>query len=261
MKRTTQLLKFLMLLAILTIPGCIISGTFMLLMPPCTSANFGYFLLSPCVNPELPWKVFPDCVLRIFVICFAIRVYLHIVSCFLLETVYFSSLHCFCLANYQRLFWRNFSVEFWNFARTIKMFKEIQLLTTVYNLIHGSILSVAVTFFVTCNFIVATYALVGLYSEISLPEFIFFGFMVFDCFLCMLICDGGYKATVNNVAKDILAKVHATVAPTNKPVMRLYLRSWPTAKIKLGNTNFYDKETPLNLIEFSIAQVVSLLLL
>lgn len=138
---------------------------------------------------------------------------------------------------------------------------EIQVLNVNYNLIHGNILSVTVSVFVSSNFIIAMYAVAHLYTRMSLPELIYFSTAAVDCFMGMLVCDGGFKANVNNVSKDISKKLKASSAFMRKRVMRRYLKSWPAAKIKLGSINFYDKETPLKLIEFSIAQIASLLLL
>lgn len=261
MVRMGRLLKVLMVICMLTIPMCLSSVTGILLMAPCFPGSFGYLLFSPCVHPGRHWELFPDWVLRLIFLYLVISFALHLLVPLLLEGIVFSSLHCFCLANYQYLFWRNIFRERWDWPRAVRMYKEIQLLITNYNWIHGGILSNALTIFVSSNFIVAAYVIIALYSEISIPQLLLFSLNAIDCFLAMLLCDGGFKAIVNNVSQNTLAKVTALSCVMRKPIMRRYVKSWPVAKIKLGSTNFYDRETPLNLIQFCISQVVGLLLI
>lgn len=249
-------------LGMFTVPGAAISGGLVILIRPCFPGNFGYFLLASCTDSESTGPMFPEWILRHLFVGGSVWIIVHITTSFVLEIAVFSSLHCFCLANYQNLLWWNVKIKN-NFWETVQMQKEIQLLTANYNWIHGNVLSVAVTIYASSNFIIGAYACLCLHSEMSPPEFLFFGLISFDCFLIMLFCDGGFKSTVNSSSIDALARIRTCNHCTTKTWsgIKRYLKSWPVAKIKLGCTNFYDKETPLNLIQFSVGQVVTLLLL
>lgn len=253
-------MKALLVLGMITIPNSFLLSCTHLITTPCFPGFMGYFLLTPCQNPCAGWNIFPDMVLRITIPPGMMWLTLLLLVSLDLEIITFSSLHCLCLCNYQYLFWRKCQL-YKDVARSVSMFKELQLLVTFYNLIHGNILSVMVTVGIGQLSIISTYAVIGLYSELSVAQRLYFGFLSFDCFLVMLLCDGGFKAAVNSVSRDILARVRSAPYFINKRIMRRYVRSWPPVKIRLGSTNFYDRETPLNLIAFCISQVVNLLLL
>lgn len=256
-----RLMKIIMLLAMLTPPVLLCFATLIFLIKPCFPASFGYLVLHPCVDTNASWSIFPDLILRNVLLYFMIRMGLHVSLPLTLECGAYSSLHCWCLINYNYLFWEKISTGRLNIFGAVKMYKEIQLLLANYNLIHGSLLSVVATIYIGSNLIVCTYGLVALYSEMSLPEYFFFVISDYNCFLVILFCDGEFKSAVNSVSTSILGKLMANTELMRKPIMRRYLRSWPRAKITLGGTNFYDKETALNLVQFCITQVVNLLLL
>lgn len=245
----------------ITLPLCIICSTLVLLGAPCFPGHLGYRFLSPCVNPGVKWKIFPDWILRLFLVCLCVWNVRQIASSYIMEAAVYTSLHCFCLQNYHLLVRQMVQLVPRSIPKIVQMYKELQLLTTNYNWIHGNLLSIIVTVFESSNFIIAAYATIGLYSKMSLPELVTFAVIAFDSFFLMLICDGGFKAAVNDESKRTLSKIKTSPELMRKPIMRRYLRSWPAARIKLGSTNFYDKESPLNLIAFCVGQVVSLLLL
>lgn len=186
--------------------------------------------------------------------------FFHAVFCMLTEAAVYTSLHCLCHSNYQHLFWRKCHFLRRSIPQMVQMYKELQLLTAFYNAIHGGVLSAAMTICFSTNVIFSMYAVIGLYRELLLVVVLLYAVIAFDCFMGMVPCDGNIKSAVNNTSNDIMAKIRSAPHLRTRPIMRRYLRSWPTLKIKLGSTNFYDKETPLNLIGFCVGQVVSLLL-
>lgn len=135
-----------------------------LLAMPCFPGHFAYFIYTSCNDNRLEWKLFPDWILRIFIPSGMIWLILHGVSFLAMESVIYTCLHCFCLTNYHYLFWRKsqFSCRT---ERLVQIFKEIQLFAT-YCMTHGSALSVPMTVFITSNFIMSLYVMVGLEAEI-----------------------------------------------------------------------------------------------
>lgn len=250
-------MKFFIQITIVSIIILTMLGWLQLLAKPCFSGNFGYFLYSPCFHPNEEWTS-SHWILRLLLSSIMVWLLVHVFVCYVLETVIYTCLHCLCLTNYQYLFWRKWR-QHWNVSGTLRMYKEIQLLSNYYNMIHGGVPSVSLTLSLTSNFIVSLYSVVGL--GVSLRERIYFSMAAVDCLIALVIMDGDIKATVHNTSKNILARVRSSPGYGQKRVLSRYLRSWPTIKIKLGSTNFYDRETPLNLVGFCAGQVVNLLLI
>lgn len=234
--------------------------TLHLLLTPCYPGNFGYFLLAPCRDSTQEWSFLSHGILHMIFTTLTFTFYLPLVPAVMMEAIVYASLHCLCLANYHLLLFRNIQ-KHWNISRTVQMFKEVQLLTTNYNLIHGYILSLTLTLSMTSSLITSGYAVLGIPSEINLAQLLDFGAVMVDCILGILICDGCFKANVHIFSESVLGKIKAGWGLTRRRIMKRYIVSWPSAKIKLGSTNFYDKETPLNLINFCFTQIVNLLLL
>lgn len=259
-RKPKLLMKILIWLGMITVPSLILFAGTPLFIAPCFPGFLGYFLIEPCQNSSAEWIIFPDWIFRMLVPPVMIWMALIFIVGGAMEILIYSSLHCFCLTNYHFLFWRKCQLNKNLISQTVQIYKELQLLVTYYNVIHGSRLSVLLTVLSSSNFIISAYATVAL-SEINLLQRLYFRFMTIDLFLVMLFCDGGFKAAVNSVSISILAKVKAAPYFIKGRVMRRYIKSWPSTKIRLGCTNFYDKETPLNLIGFCLGQVVNLLLL
>lgn len=104
------------------------------------------------------------------------------------------------------------------------------------------------------------YAILGLSPEIHLAQCTCCGGAMVDSIMGILICYGGCKANVHIVSEEVLGRIGAE-PDLMRRIFKRYVKAWPWAKIKLGNTNFYDMETPLNLINFSFIQIVNLLLI
>lgn len=259
-QRLSELLRALIFLCMLSVPGCVIPAFLHIILTPCFPGLFAYFLFTPCFDKNEEWKLVPHGIMHALIIPFMFTFVLHLVPPLLLEAIIYTSLHCLCLANYHYLFWKDVQ-KYQNGPRAVQMYNELKLLTTYYNQIHGNILSITIAFFLSTNFIAAAYAIIGLYSEIHLIQFLYFAFFTIDCFLGILVGDGGYKANVNKVSDEILRRIKAARYFRMKRLMRRYFYSWSSAKIKLGGSNFYDKETPLILINFCFCQIVNLLLI
>lgn len=257
---TRLLMKLMIWIGILSVPTGMIFGLGHLLLTPCFPGFLGYYLLAPCQNLAAEWRIFPDRIFQVLVVLGMLWTLLPIFCHSVMEVIIYSSLHCFCLTNYLHLFWRKCQWQ-WNVSRTVRIYKELELLAIYYNRIHGGVLSVTATILLSNNLILSVYALVGLYSEINLSQISFFFLFSFDSFIVLLVCDGGFKATVNTVSERVLAMVRASPYFIKRRIVKRYIKSWPSIKIRLGSTNFYDRETPLNLIAFCVSQVVNLLLL
>lgn len=111
------------------------------------------------------------------------------------------------------------------------------------------------------NLISAPYAILGTYQEINLAPLLYFATFTLNGFFAILVGDGAYKANVNEVSVEILARIKAAPHFRMSKIMKRHLSSWVAANIRLGSTNFYYKGSPLTLIDFCVRQIVNLLLI
>lgn len=255
-----KIVRCFIYLAVSSLPSGVTLAWLHLVARPCLPGHFAYFMYTSCSDPETEWKLTPDWILRLLIPTGMMWIFLHGLTCLIFEGAIYTTLHCFCLINYQYLFWRKCQFHRETLA-AVQMYKEIQLLTAYYNQIHGSVLSVSFTVSVSSNFIISFFAAVGLYSEMMWPIVLLYASIAFNTMIEIMVCDGGTKATVNTVSTRILSKVRAAPNFRMSRDVKRYVVSMPVLKIRLGSTNFYDKETPLNLIDFCVGQVVNLLLL
>lgn len=252
-------MRVLIFLCMLSVPGCVIPGFLHLFRTPCFPGLFAYFIFSPCFDKTEEWALLPHGLLHILILPLMLTFVLHLTPPLLMEAVVYTNLHCLCLTNYHYLFWKDVQKHH-NIFRAVQFRKELQLLNKYYNLIHGSVLSVTVAIYVTSNLIAAAYALLGLFSVISLAQFLYFAFFTVDCFLGILIGEGVYKVNVGETSKLVLARIKHAPCIKMTSLIKRYLYSWRCDKIELGS-KYYDKETPLNLIDFCFNQIVNILLM
>lgn len=227
---------------------------------PCFPGSLGYFFLPPCSNPETSkWTFFPGYFLRILIPTFTSWSIIHSLACVVLESTFFSAMHCFCLVGYLRLLRRNLETS--PSFKGMRLYKEIYILVTHYNAIHGGVLTIAMTYIVTSIFITALYVCIGLNSKFVLPQLLLYAYLVLGTGINIVFCDGGIKASIYVVSSTVLDPAKQSPVFMRDPVMRRQVRSFPVLKILLGKVNFYDKMTPLTVMSFAIGQVVNLLLI
>lgn len=229
-------------------------------MTPCFPGYFAYFVFTPCFDASEEWKFFPHGIFHLLILPLMFRFILHLAPSLTMEFNTYTNLHCLCLTNYHYLFWKDVQ-EHGNISRAVQLHQELNMLTTYYNQIHGNVLSVSMELYLSVHLILAVYAILGTYQEINLVLLLYFAAFTFNCFFAILVGDGAYKANVNKVSVEILARIKAATYFRMKKIMKRYLSSWSSAKIRLGSTNFYDKESPLSLINFCVSQIVNLLLI
>lgn len=259
-KKARRTMKRIITLCMISVPIVTPSGPAQLIKMPCFPGHLGYFLFNPCFDPAAKWNLFPDLTLRIVIVAGVVWILLEGFICAVMEVAIYSTIHCYCLTNYHFLFLRN-SLRDQNVSRSVQMYRELQLLVINYNRIRGGNLSVLITILLSTTIVLPAYLVLGVPKELSLAQLIRFCFVIFISSVIIIFCVGGFKAAVNIVSKGILESMKASAFFMKNRALRRYVKSWQLAKIKLGSTNFYDKETPLNLMGFCVSQVVNLLLL
>lgn len=252
-------------IGILTLPGIVAFAILYLLLVPCDIGNLGYTYFPSCNPDTVNSYDFVGTVLRFVSPCILAWIALHAFARCIAEYTIFSSMHCYCLINYLYLFQHNV-INNKDKPIAVKMFKEIQILTLVYNGIHQGSLTFAGTSLCVYVFILSVYAIISLSQYLIFPQFLFFGALAFDAVFIIVIVDGAFKAGVYRVSKKVLDSVQNAVTSTQVrnlglKLSRKYVRSWRVSKVFMGDVNFYDEKTALILLHFNISQVVNLLLM
>lgn len=243
-----------------------------LLFVPCDLCNFGYMYYPTCSssaasNYENQFVFIAATFLRYGSPCFLAWVIIHTYAHWTLECCIFTSIHCYSLINYVNLFFKLHLKNCKdNFDKSVKMFKEIQLLTFRYNRIHQGPLTLAVITLTAFVFIISFYAVIEMNKDLVLPMLFLYSGLAFNTVVIIIVNDGTFKTGVLMASKEVLAKVsnHAAgsiILNKSRRLQTRYIRSWSLLKIYTGSVNFYEEETALILLNFNINQVVSLLML
>ncbi|CAL8140099.1 unnamed protein product [Orchesella dallaii] len=147
----------------------------------------------------------------------------------------------------------------------IGYYREIQILTGIFNSIHRSVL-------------------LHLLEAISLSQ-IFLGFISIRCgislgaglpipIFLLLVCSilalqsvvvilviYGLGSEAHTCSRKALQHVNSVRGFTRKAVGRRFIASCPCLKVDIGTRNFVEKDTSLNMVNFCTARIVDLLLL
>ena len=138
------------------------------------------------------------------------------------------------------------------------IYRQIQLLSGQYNLLHQRAILVVLIMAVVSTQSICIYALIEFHSQMHWMLEIFFAMMGFDCFMSIIMLCGtladAYDDSVQ--ALKILKRNHRGC----KWLYRFHI-SCQTIKMRFGVTNFMEKLTPLNFQNFSLCQTVNLLLM
>ncbi len=228
---------------------------------PCYPGNLGYIFLSECFGNAKPGEV--ELIQKVLMSTISSWAYLLTITTAFLEcNVYM--IHCHCVMNYLRLFMRKYcetELTRTNINKLMQMYREIEILLGRLNGFHGGTLVVAYMLNCTSGFITALYTLVGLYRDMPFQVLLNCGIIVFDAFSAMKDFDGGYKSGVFRVSKKLISKVRENKTVMSERVLRRKVRSWRVLRVNMGADNYFDEKTPLSLMDFSVTNTVSLLLL
>ncbi|CAL8134966.1 unnamed protein product [Orchesella dallaii] len=149
------------------------------------------------------------------------------------------------------------------FLNKLKMFRQIQLLITEYNMFHkGSVMGVVVATAVF-SVIVAAYTIFTSGGSLSVLLLLVMVLILCMCFFVMVI-GMRYPASVYSMSGHILQNTKRHFQPVstsfNLEWVRKYLRSFPVFKIQFFSGNFFEQATPLDFMNFCANMIVNLLM-
>lgn len=157
-------------------------------------------------------------------------------------------------------------------AKVQKMFREVQLLFKLYNEMHKSTVFIALILYTNLAFATCGYILVTKHSELN----IVYGLILINIWylqvMLILTCLNLPKQTyvVSKVItngtglSESLRKVKVILGRNevkSKKQLECFWKSCPPLKILISSGNFFERATPLVLLNFSINLMVNLILL
>lgn len=252
-------------------------------MTPCWHSTLGNFLFPECEQgPGASWS---SCSIELLVILLSITYWLvlDIAGDFLIFAV-----NVFFLPSYAfKYYLRYFKVaiititeyiflataktgnsvnakDFGLIQSKLKIYRELQLLCKLYNIIQKDIVIAVILWCATSGLIICLYCFISLGSGITLPQLMMLGLILLDAVLGIFIVFGTF-GKVNQKSRDVLVTVKEKVIPSfprkgERKWLHKFWVSLPPLKVSVGDVNYVDNTTPLVLLEFSLGMLVSLLL-
>jgi len=264
------LVKFCILLAAYGIPSNALMYTMQRWFSPCDSATFGYFLFPECsasLGPnQVKWGIKSKAALLLnCIITFWCNVDAFGIYVFYLVSISFVMSHC--LSMFIKLFGKKADeILHTGNRRWLHMYKELQLLNCYLNRIQQSVLLPLILYMCIVVFITAVFMLISRGDQLAFPELFLFSVSCIQTFLLIFVYFG-FLARVYSYSNRTLGFLRDNVVPRMgkggglQKWGRKYVYSLHPLKISLGSVNFVDQLTPINLFNFSLSQIVSLLLL
>lgn len=148
---------------------------------------------------------------------------------------------------------------------TVKVYKELQILTTCYNKIHDDgVMILTVNFTVFC-LVLCLYGLIVEMANLTSLQTILLVCMTIDAILLITVSFGGMAKlhTESTQLKQLIDSrlVMAQKSKRNRRMLKMYSRSFKLLVIRVGTVFFFDRLTTFNIMNFSINALVNLLLL
>lgn len=247
------------------VPACVIMISLFYTFFPCLHINFGFNLIPECdAHPNLCTKYWTNLLIKIGLALFSCIAFTSLSTTTMLEHMFYSSMHCLCLLNYLRLLWRRVKQDSWQPDRVLHVFREIQLICNGFNDIHQAGLMWYSIGILSFSVILGSYLAIETAGQLPLP------------YTLSLLLIGGNCGVM---LVDLYGRIHSKLLPTFKKVkeearrstnrmpsecrkhFRKCISSWPYLKVKIGYSNYFEEETTLTIMLFSVEQLVSLVLI
>ncbi|CAL8132155.1 unnamed protein product [Orchesella dallaii] len=258
----TIMAKLFGILGVITAPGISALVLLQLFWIPCLPCLIGYNYLPECNHKE--YDLIQGIIMKAVLLAIEMSLILFTCTGIFLEYTIYSYIHCYCLLDYLRKLKSHLALgcRFLSAPKIGKLYRQVQLLTFSYNNIHQKILTTFSSALMQSVCTLALFAIIKFGDELILPVILMFWVLVGDLVLYTFDSEGAVKSNLFKTSKDILHDLKCVAMGTqNSRWLRRYVKSLPVLKIGIGSGNFYDELTPLVLIDFSINQTVSLLLM
>jgi len=238
-------------------------------MSPCNIATVGYFLLPECsAEFDSSWSSLSLWALGTY--CLVVFwLFIDTLGIFVLFLGSISFAHALLIFKYTMYFQKCLEVNLETKSHTtyevFSVYRQLQLLTRYFNGLQQKAIIFVVLILGPMCVIFGAYTLIVMGSNLSLPHFTQFFLSLLDGMIVLVICFT-VLSKVNTGAEDALQFVTGFVTPRISPRksqkwVQVFVKSLKPLQVNMGSVNFVDKLTPFTLLDFSVNQIVSLLLM
>ncbi|CAL8128997.1 unnamed protein product [Orchesella dallaii] len=237
-------------------------------MIPCNASTFGYLLLPECEEgfdeTENDWSLQSKLVLLSIVLT---TLWMNIDSfgCWALQLEEFTFVQSICFWNYVKVFMIKINSDKNSSIDNYLVYRQLQIMNKYYNIIQQNVLLTSTLVLVTNGFVVCTYVMLSNGTNVTVLQIFMFLNGGLNCFLVILIQIGAMAKLCGESSRVILDLKKSVgqreMSGRKRKWIKSYLKSLTPLRVALGSTNFIDELTPINLLDFCVEQIVSLLLL
>ncbi|CAL8092342.1 unnamed protein product [Orchesella dallaii] len=237
-------------------------------MIPCNAATSGYLLLSECEEgfdeTGNRWSVQSKLGLLLVVLT-TLWMNLDSFGCWALQLEDLTFVQSICFWNYVKVFMIRINSDNDSNIDNYLVYRQLQILNRYYNVIQQNVLFTSTLVLVTNGFIVSTYVMLSNGSNVTVLQLFQFLNGGSNCFLVILIQIGAMaklygesSMVIQNLKKSVTRR---DMSGRKRKWIQRYLKSLTPLRVAVGSVNFIDELTPINLLDFCVSQIVSLLLL
>ncbi|CAL8122128.1 unnamed protein product [Orchesella dallaii] len=241
-------------------------------LSPCNSALFGFNFIPECMESsrglESSWTFVSLAQLTLQIIISAWLI-TDVVGEGVFLIMHMSYVQSCCFKQYTVCFRNNLKTKF--DLQKLLRYRQLQILVRGYNWIQqGLVIFMPITVG-PYIFVKGVYGLIYLGSSteaISFPDILVFGTSFFGGFVIILLITGAYAgvhsestATLKFIRQRVLFKLIGSPNAYQIKIIIKYVKSFSPLQVNVGATNYVEKFTPIVLLDFSVAQIVNLLLL
>jgi len=227
----------------------------------------GYFTISECREFPVPKPKWSTRSTIQFLVVASIQSWLCLDVCGTACIVWaFTMVQAYCQWRYLKMAKHLILDKSGHSMNNLALLRQLQVLNRYYNLVQqGSILPITI-FMTVFSIVLGYYVLISLGSHISTPELLLFYTCANDGLVVLLVLTTVMSWIYAESGKNIQFVMKAVLFPNiciakERKLAQRYVRSFPPLKCYIGNCNFIEELTPLNLLSFSANQTASLILL
>jgi len=245
---------------------------------PITSSFIALRWLFPCGSMTFGYQFFPECkvALESKSWSFSSNIILGLIMVMVFWLIIDSSgsfamfitdctfMQAYCMRRYVQNITGMLNARPEMLPQFLRYYKQLQILSRYYNLIQQDTLVVAHLLMEQIAIVLCFYSLISLGAQLPLAKVGFFLVGGFDGAVALLVVSS-VLAQLHNVSKDMKSKLRkqtlVSVSPRQRRWIRQCIRSLLPLKSYIGQVNYVDELTPLVMMDFSISQTVSLLMM
>lgn len=263
-------IKILQLCSIFTPPLTVTLLLVRTFMNPCTPFLPGYFILPECSHvptKDSTWQ--PTwIVVRALMCIFLYYIVIDVIGFYCIVAFQYLLVQVHCLRSHLKKFRNAIELQLQRSGDpsqiNLTIYRELQILTTCYNRIHGDAVIICIVIFAIFALILCLYALICERASLTYLQTILLVCVTIDCILLFTISFRGMaKLYTGSVEVKRLIDSQLVMAQRRyhkRRMMRMYSRSLRLLMIKVGTIFFFDRLTTFNILNFCINALANMLL-